>query len=355
MVQLADIQEQHRINPNTMNLINAVLDSTKPDLVVLTGDQIKGYALDLLGDGGKERTAELIKRICAPIADRGIPFTATFGNHDSESGLSNAEQFEIYKQIPGFVWDEGPGAGDEGTFCLSVEDKFLIYMFDTHAKDGHGGFGALHPNQIEWYRSVRDSYEAAAGSTVPAIAFQHIPTPEFFDVIKRTRPLSRGSVRAYGPHKNQWYSLDPFNSGLRDFMRESPAPSHINSGEIDAFLEKKDVKALFVGHDHNNSFCAKYGDILLGFTQGCSFSAYGPGLDRGARYFDIKPDGSFETRTVTYRELLGEEVEKKLTYALYEISPVSIAGTKTAIRESLTAAAMVGTLAYAIYKKGNKK
>ena len=49
--------------------------------------------------------------------------------------------------------------GDYGTFVLSVEDKYLIWIFDTHEKDGHGGFGCLHPDQIEWYRKTRDEYE----------------------------------------------------------------------------------------------------------------------------------------------------------------------------------------------------
>ena len=354
ILQFADIQEQHRINPNTVNLMNACLDSVKPDLVVLSGDQIKGYALDLKGRHGKQRAVTLIRRICNPMIERGIPFTATFGNHDSECGISNAEQFEIYKQLPGFVWDTGPGEGDEGTFCLEIGESFLIYLFDSHAKDGKGGFGAVHPNQIEWYKSVRDKYESIRGEVVPSLAFQHIPTPEFFEVIKKTHPFSSKSIRAYGDHKNQWYELDPFNSGLRDFMGEAPATSFVNSGEIEAFLEKKDVKALFVGHDHNNSFTAAYGDIMLCFTQGCSFSAYGPGLNRGARYIDLKPNGQFTTRTVTYRELLGTQVEKKLTYALYEISPISIAGTVTALRESAIVLGIAGSAA-AIYKAIKKK
>ena len=42
VLQFADIQEQYRVNPNTLKLMNADLDAAKPDFVVLTGDQIKG-------------------------------------------------------------------------------------------------------------------------------------------------------------------------------------------------------------------------------------------------------------------------------------------------------------------------
>ncbi len=345
VMQIADIQEQYRTNPNTIRLIEAALDEAKPDLVILTGDQIKGYALDLIG-GGKERVAAVIKNICRPMTARGIKFTATFGNHDSECGISNSEQFEIYKSLPGFVWSEGPGPGDEGTFCLSVDDKVLIYLFDTHAKDGAGGFGTLHKNQVEWYRQTRDSYEEKCGSPLPSFAFQHIPTPEFFEVLERAGRFSYGSVRAYGNFKNQWYKLNPHNvDSIRAFMRESPATSKINSGEVEAFLEKGEMKALLAGHNHNDSFLSDYKGIKLGFTQGCSFSAYGPSLDRGVRYLDIKPDGSFESSTLTYKLLLGDLKELKWKYALYEMAPVSIEGTKTFFRE---AGMVLGTVGAAV-------
>lgn len=355
IMQFADIQEQYRINPNTLRLMNAALDRGKPDLAILTGDQVKGYALDLMTDN-RRRVEALINGFCSPFAQRGIPFTATFGNHDDQCGISNSEQFEIYKKISGFVYNEGPGPGDEGTFCLSVEDKILIYLFDTHAKDGSGGFGAVHPNQVEWYRQTRDSYIEKTGRAVPSFAFQHIPTPEFFEVLQRAGRFSSKAVRAYGNYKNKWFTLAAHNrSTVRDFMGECPATSNINSGEVDAFLEKGDIKALFVGHNHNDSFAADYKGITLGFTQSCGFSAYGPGLDRGVRYFDIYPDGSFETGTYTFRELCGDITDKKLTYALYQIAPVSIEGTKTFFKEAGIAIGAVGTAAGAAALLKSKK
>lgn len=356
IMQITDIQEQARINPNTLRLMNAALDKAKPDFVVLTGDQVKGYALDLIG-AGREKVEALIASICKPMTDRSIPFTATFGNHDDQCGVSNSEQFEIYKSLPGFVYDEGPGPGDEGTFCLSVDDKFLIYMFDTHSKDGFGGFGALHKNQVEWYKNTRDAYEEKTGAPVPSMAFQHIPTPEYFEVLKKSVPFDSKSVRAYGTHKNTWYTLDPFNSTLRDFLKETPATSVVNSGEIDAFLEKKEVRALFCGHDHNISLAADYKGMILGFTQSAGFSAYGPGLMRGARYIDIYPDGTFETNTLTYAELCGKPVEKKLTYSLYEMAPASVAGTITFLKEAGVLLGTAGTVfgAAKLYKYLKKK
>ncbi len=348
ILQITDIQEPPSINSNTMRLINAALDYARPDFAVLTGDQIKGYSTSFFSGNIKEKTEKLIKDICAPMAERNIPFTATFGNHDEQCGIGKELQAEMYKSCPGFVYGEPAVFGDYGTFVLSVEDKYLIWIFDTHEKDGHGGFGCLHPDQIEWYRKTRDEYEKKCGRLLPGIAFQHIPTPEFFEVLHKVSPLIPGSIRAYGPHKNTWYKLDPHNSGLRDFLGEAPAPSHINSGEIDAFLEKGDVKALFAGHNHNNSYVADYKGIALGFTQGCGFNVYGPGLNRGVRYIDIYPDGHFETRTLTYRELCGTEYDNKLIYLKQAMAPVSVAGVKTAFKELGITAGAVGAVTAAV-------
>jgi len=345
IMQIADIQEPYNISSNTLRLMNAALDKASPDLVVLTGDQIKGYSPSLLGQNRRERVESVISRILEPMEKRNIPVTATFGNHDDQCGISNAEQLEIYKKCSSFVYNDPADFGDEGTFYLSVDDKFIIYLFDTHAKDGHGGFGAVRQNQIDWYRNVRDSFEDKNGSVLPSMAFQHIPTPEFYEVLKQTSPIDSNGVRAYGPHKYKWFTLDPYNSTIRDFLWESPASSHINSGEVDAFLEKKDVKALFVGHDHNCSYVSKYKDIYLGFTQGCGFSVYGPDLYRGVRYIDIYPDGSFDSRTLTYFELCGEEIDDKLAYTLRRYAPVSVAGVKTKFLETGAVLGLAGAVA----------
>lgn len=41
IMQITDIQEISDVSPDTIKLINAALEEEKPDLVVLTGDQIK--------------------------------------------------------------------------------------------------------------------------------------------------------------------------------------------------------------------------------------------------------------------------------------------------------------------------
>ena len=43
IMQIADTQEIPAVSPDTLSLINNALDREKPDIVIFTGDQIKGY------------------------------------------------------------------------------------------------------------------------------------------------------------------------------------------------------------------------------------------------------------------------------------------------------------------------
>ena len=350
IMQIADTQEIPSVSPDTIKLIETALDKEKPDLVVFTGDQIKGYSSFFMGEKGKKNIISTLKTLIKPLEDRNIPFTMTFGNHDGEAALKNNEQFEIYKESPMFVYADSVSENDKATFCLSISDKFLVYLFDTHSRAEGGGYSGINQEQIDWYRSVRDSYN----SPLPSLAFQHIPTPEFFDVIKQVKRFTKGCVRAYGDHKNEFYSLDPNNSRKGDFMGESPAAPYKNSGEIDAFLEKKEMLGVYVGHDHNNSFVANYKGIDLGYTQGAGFNVYGPGYKRGVRILDINENGTYETRTSTFGELCGKEIKNKPKFAIYSYAPTNVSQVTTALKEAaIVAGAVFGAvkLIKAIKKK----
>lgn len=343
IMQVADTQESADVSVDTIRLLAAAIEKEKPDLVVFTGDQIKGYSASFRGAKNKDAVINAIKTIIKPIENNEIPFAVTFGNHDGEAYLCNREQFEVYRESDLFVYDdEFAAVNDRGTFCLEVknesgEAKALVYLFDTHNKSTDGSFSAVMPYQLEWYRAKRDKY----ASPLPSFVFQHIPTPEYFEVIKKVRRFTKGCVRAYGSHKNEYYVLDPHNSKVGDFMRESPAAPFVNSGEIDAFLEKKEVKGVFVGHDHNNSFVTDYKGIALCYTQGAGFNVYGPGLDRGVRIIDVSEDGTFDTKQVRFREVCGTEVTKKGKYYFYKYAPTSVSGVVTFVKEAAITAAAV--------------
>lgn len=62
-------------DPLTVNFIGKILDAEKPDLVILTGDQLHHDISD---------SQSALFKVAAPIIECSIPFAAVFGNHDSE-------------------------------------------------------------------------------------------------------------------------------------------------------------------------------------------------------------------------------------------------------------------------------
>ena len=70
---------QSEADPLTVNFIRSVLDVEKPNLVVLTGDQLHHDILD---------SQSALFKVVAPFIERSIPYAAVFGNHDAEGAYA---------------------------------------------------------------------------------------------------------------------------------------------------------------------------------------------------------------------------------------------------------------------------
>jgi metallophosphoesterase superfamily enzyme len=63
-------------DPLTVDFMGRILDVERPDLVILTGDQLHHDIPD---------SQSALFKVVAPMIERSIPFAAVFGNHDSDS------------------------------------------------------------------------------------------------------------------------------------------------------------------------------------------------------------------------------------------------------------------------------
>ena len=330
LMQITDAQENHTVNPDTVKLISLALDRVKPDLVVFTGDQLKGYSPSFRGDTIR-KISRTIADLLRPLEDRGVPFCVTFGNHDSNCGIPNAAQMKIYASHKGFVSGHVRSSEDPGTFSLQIKDSrgkkdiFNLYVIDSGGKGPDGVYQPVTPARIAWFRQERERLFAANGAYLPAIVFQHIPLPEYYDVLKRVPKGTDGAVEAFYSHAGEYYVLPDEALRRGDFMLESPAAPDDNTGELDALTEKGDVLGVWVGHDHINSFSIEHRGILLGYTQGCGFHTYGPGAKRGVRVFTLHEDDPrrFETHTVTMEALCDYQPAKPVTEFVMTHAPSS--------------------------------
>lgn len=356
IMQIADTQEIPAVSPDTLSLINNALDREKPDLVIFTGDQIKGYSKKFKKDPVIiESTIDILVE---PIAKRNIPFMVTYGNHDAQCGVDNRGQYKFYAKYDNFISGDLRNSDDVGTADIqiysSTEDKpvFELYIIDSHgkAKDG-AGYAPVDKEQIEWYVSRREQLKSENGDYLPSLVFQHIPVPEFFDVIKKVPKGTKGAVPAYGAHENEYFVLNDETIAEGGFMLESPASPDVNTGEFEAMSEKGDVLGIYVGHDHNNSFVVKYKGVDLGYTQGAGFNVYGPGENRGVRIFELDETAprEYKTHTATFKELCGTKIKTPVKEFIYKHAPTSPRAVKPILIKVGIGIAAIAAV-YAAYK-----
>lgn len=330
VMQITDAQESAAVAKDTLRLINAALDAEKPDLVIFTGDQIKGYSVTFLGKNKEEIIKKTIGTILEPVVKRDIPFAVTFGNHDRQTGISNDRQIEFYRQYSRCV--KGADVYGSGTYTVPVEGAdgkpaLNIYMIDSGGDKKGGGYEAVTPEQIQWYRRAREALKEQAGKYVPSIVFQHIPLSEYYSVLRRVNKGDKNAVRAFRTHKNEYYvPEEKVMKGSDYFMLEPPSIPDENTGEFAAFKEKGDVFAVFAGHDHKNSFVGTYDGIDLGYTPSCGFNVYGEGTRRAVRIFEFseKAPAAYSTRTLSFRELVGRKVQTPVKDFLFRYAPTTV-------------------------------
>lgn len=281
ILHLTDIQEGRFPRRDTMNLLKALLRNADPDLIILTGDQLKGYApsLKLSGRKGIQKT---IGRLMEPLEQYRIPYAVTFGNHDVQCGLSNEEQADLYRQMQYCVCpDDGPAAG---TFFLKVqnrdaEDKLKIYVVDSGNTGEKGGYNPPNDAVLNWLQNCLDADQ----HSVPSILFQHIPLPEY----KQCPDVT---------------------------VKEPICSPDTNSGEFEILRKSGTVMGVFCGHDHKNDFLGQVAGIDLGYTPSCGFACYGPGVDRGGRLFMFHEDKPmrYETKLLRYRDIIAPHTKNRL-------------------------------------------
>lgn len=200
----------------TLEFIGKVLDDEKPDLVVLSGDQVNG---DTAPDA---QTA--IFKYAELFIKRKIPYATIFGNHDDEKTLGRAPQMQLIESLPYSLSEAGPeeiaGVGNYYVEVLargsSKHSALTLYLLDTHAyspdEKAFHGYDWLKRNQIEWFKSTAEGLKKAHREYTHVhmdLAFIHIPLPEYREEGNTIVGASKEGVTA-----------PVFNSGFRDALVE---------------------------------------------------------------------------------------------------------------------------------------
>lgn len=319
IMQMSDFQDyvnntnKPTVHQSSIILMNAALEAEKPDLVVMTGDQLGGNM-------NAEALQEYIRQMVAPMEEHGVPWLVTYGNHDEDAttalsaGWNKIQQLAFYRSFAHNVnratMSGATGFYPNGLNTYAVGDMYqLIYdnagqtpLYNVWALDsneydreysiysniGGDSYDWIRPKQVQWYSKTSQLLEAKYGK-LNSLMFYHIPLQEWSDM---------------------WNNSAKY--GVTGEKHEQECPAAVNSGLFLAALERDDVKGMFVGHDHVNTYLGNFHGIFLGYDANVGYQTYGLGGTaannnrlRGVRVFELdKSDLSkFATRMVFASDL----------------------------------------------------
>lgn len=272
IVQFTDVHFKYG-NPASdiaLERINEVLDAEHPELVVFTGDVIFAPPAD-----------KGMLQVLETVSKHKIPFVVTFGNHDDEQGMPREQLYDLIRTVPGNLLP-ARGTSLSPDYVLTVKassgpkkDAALLYCMDSGSYaqlKEVGGYAWMTFEQVDWYRRQSATYTAAnGGQPLPALAFFHIPLPEYHQAMADENTVLRGTR-----------------------MENACAPK-LNSGMFTAMKEAGDVMGIFVGHDHDDDYSVMWQGILLSYGRYTGGNTVYNHLPNGARVI-VLDEG---TRTFT--------------------------------------------------------
>lgn len=288
--------EDHDMNTKAVDRFVRHIKDVKPDLVVLTGDNIlsKYQQIDAI------QFAQMMEEI-------GIYWTAVFGNHETreDRGFYKYLLWKSFCDYDHCLCKFGPdelfGYGNYTVNILGKGGKLnkTLFFFDSgrdildRDKEKYGipadmnGYDFLKTEQIDFYKNEVDRLTAQYGKADSFLYF-HIPLVEF--------------SHAFKEEENGRFTPSGECEILYGEQYESVGSSAFNSGMFDAILEKGG-QSVFCGHDHVNDWCAIYKGVHLVYNLPGGYACYNMGDKtgkpetewvEGVTVTTVNNDGSFE-------------------------------------------------------------
>ncbi len=302
---LSDIHTPDNMPVWTENFIRYAMESQKPDLVVLLGDNTAGYYKGVT----KEKNITAIKKVVSLLG--GTYFAVVFGNHDHE-GLREMSEAEAKRFLLSVYRESENCLMSEGDYSLKLKDSkgekdiFSLYFIDSGTYAKEGGYAYVKKEQLQWYRQEREK-----NGNLPSYLFQHIIMPEVYDLMNESKLPKKGYTRGQCCRKDKFYKFKE-ESLISGAMLEGPCPPDINGGQFDALRETGNTLACFFGHDHTNDFVCDCNGIKFAAVPSPSFYTYGN--NRGVRVVTLHEDDltRFDSKVIYYNDVMDEKPESPL-------------------------------------------
>ena len=264
IVQFTDIHLQYDSyrSDSSLAMMKAIIESEKPDLVMLTGD--------IVGSDNRKKAWEKVAQV---MIDAKVAWAAMLGNHDAEYELDKEQTMNVIANLPYSLTVSGPKeVSGAGNYVLPIQSAksnktvALCYVLDVSQTkspprngDNSGVFEWIDESQVRWYKEQSAAFtKQNGGKPFPALAFFHIPLPEYQEVAGKSTTLGSLSERVS-------FSREEGAASSRE--GRASASRNYKSNLYTAMLECKDVMGTFAGHVHNSDYIGCLNDICLAYGQ----------------------------------------------------------------------------------------
>ena len=262
-----------RQDVQSTGVMNTILDSESPQLVVLNGDLITGENTFL------ENSTDYVSRIVVPLVQRSLPWASTYGNHDANYNISTYDILAVESTYPNSFTANMVGTSNiesgVSNYYLPVfsatadastsSPAAFIWFFDSRGGryyqqlDASGNTiqepGWVDQSVVDWFTTTKAELNAKYNSStpIPSLAFVHIPIYAFAAFQNAgVSPTEEPGINDDNPLAMQGIENDTYTGNDIPFMQ--------------ALLDTPGLIAIFSGHDHGDDWCAKWDSQLPGMN-----------------------------------------------------------------------------------------
>ena len=245
--------------------ITEIVEETKPDLIIITGDLVYGCY---------DHNGSALKNFVDFMDTFEIPWAPVFGNHENESEMGVDWQCEQFINAKYCLFEQKELTGN-GNYSVGIlQGKKLIrvfYMLDSNGcsdasaqslSNGHTtksvGFGN---DQIEWFTKQIEQLKALSPETKISFAF-HIQMAVFADGMKKYG--FDQNVKSHSIYIDYLSKKAEGEFGYIGRQMKSPWDS---TKSIFEQMRSMGVDSIFVGHEHCNSASVYYKSVRLQYGQ----------------------------------------------------------------------------------------
>lgn len=252
--------------------LKKMIKREKPNMIIVTGDSVLTEWNDIE-----------LKKFVDFMDQFQIPWAHVFGNHEFEGRADKSKLAEVLLASEYGLFECGPAdMNGLGNYIVNLKraDKtaYSLFMFDNGepvVANGTTDAGGINKKQVAWYEWAMKGINAANGTTVPSMAFMHIPLPEYKDV-----------------QEVDW---------IEGARREDVCSPLANDGFYSSF-ESNGGTHIFAGHDHVNNFLSKTGKVSLNYVNKSSYNCYIDLKVLGGTTITINPANEVAVKHVFFNE-----------------------------------------------------